>query len=408
MFGKRRTEVLVVGAGPVGLLVALRLAERGVKVQIIDKHRRTGVHGYALALHPRTLQLLDQSGLAADLIARGHRIDNVVFMDGERVRVTLPLSKLKEKFPFALVLPQREIESALEARLRVAGVRVNWNHRLQNFQTDGDTVVSEIARLDQAPSGYPVARLEWIISKILSTTSSYLVGADGYHSLVRTQLDLAFKRLAPEETFAVFEFESPFEAGHDVRVLPVPGQAAALWPMGHRRFRFAFQVANPDEFEPTSACLNGLIARRAHWFPAVEGPVHWSTLTRFDRRMAAGFGQGRTWLAGDAAHLTSPLGAQSMNAGLDEAVALAAAIADSLQGGGSSEALKAFDSSRQREWRRLHGLEAIPGALGKDDEWFRAVAGTIRSALPATGDDLECLLRHVEDDVAITPTLGDV
>jgi 2-polyprenyl-6-methoxyphenol hydroxylase-like FAD-dependent oxidoreductase len=96
------------------------------------------------------------------------------------------------------------------------------------------------------------------------------------------------------------------------------------------------------------------------------------------------------------------VGVQSLNAGLDEAASLASLVAQSLQGGGSTAGFDAYDADRQREWRRLHGLEGIPGAAGGDDEWFRGRVGAIRASLPATGDDLECLLRHVEDDITVS------
>ena len=92
MFTKHQTEVLVIGAGPVGLLTALRLTDHGVDVQIVDKHRRTGFHSYGLAVHSGTLELLDEMGLAEGLVAVGHQVDKVVFYDVDQPRAEISLA----------------------------------------------------------------------------------------------------------------------------------------------------------------------------------------------------------------------------------------------------------------------------------------------------------------------------
>ena len=117
---EERTEVLVVGAGPVGLLTAILLAEAGVEVKIIDREERTTARSYACALHPRTLKLLAEMGLAAPLLERGRRIETVAFYDGAARQAEVNLSELGGEFPFMVILPQNVFEEALEQRLRKA------------------------------------------------------------------------------------------------------------------------------------------------------------------------------------------------------------------------------------------------------------------------------------------------
>ena len=141
---EERTEVLVVGAGPVGLLTAILLAEAGIPVRIIDREARTTVRSYACALHPRTLKLLDRMGLAAPIIERGRRIEKIAFYDGTARQGEVKLSKLGGEFPFMVILPQNVFEEALEERLRKAGTAVNWNHRFHDLQSDAGEVAATL------------------------------------------------------------------------------------------------------------------------------------------------------------------------------------------------------------------------------------------------------------------------
>src|SRR6185436_9986543 len=128
-----QTEILVVGAGPVGLLTALVLAEAGVEVRIIDQEERTAGRSYACALHPRSLQLLHRLGLASDAVEQGRKISRLAFYDGSLRQAEIDFSKLGGEFPFLLTLPQVAFENLLEQRLRHAGVKILWNRRLDAF-----------------------------------------------------------------------------------------------------------------------------------------------------------------------------------------------------------------------------------------------------------------------------------
>ena len=122
---EERTEVLVVGAGPVGLLTAILLAEAGIEVRIIDREERTTSRSYACALHPRILQLLAGMGLAAPVVEAGRRLETIAFYDGASRQAEVKLSQLGGAFPFMVILPQNAFESLLEQRLRKLGVAVN-------------------------------------------------------------------------------------------------------------------------------------------------------------------------------------------------------------------------------------------------------------------------------------------
>ena len=130
MFGSRNAEVLIVGAGPAGLSAALFLARHEVPVEIIDEEFRPAAHSYALALHPRSLELLEPTGVMSGLLAHGRRIEKIVIHGPAGKQVQLDLTRLACRYPFVLVTPQNELEAVLEQALHDHHVTVHWNHRI--------------------------------------------------------------------------------------------------------------------------------------------------------------------------------------------------------------------------------------------------------------------------------------
>src|SRR5687768_182335 len=118
MFSHADPEVLVVGAGPVGLVAALFLQQHGVRVEIIDMHQRTTQHSYALAIHPRTLRMLDEAGLSDELIAAGRKLTKVAYYEGRERRAEIDYSRLGSRHPYLLLVRQSLLERAAEQALR--------------------------------------------------------------------------------------------------------------------------------------------------------------------------------------------------------------------------------------------------------------------------------------------------
>ena len=216
---EERTEVLVVGAGPVGLLTAILLAEAGIEVRIIDREERTTSRSYACALHPRTLKLLEGMGLAAPMLEAGRRVERIAFYDGATRQAGVKLSELGGAFPFMVILPQNAFESLLEQRLRKLGVAVNWNHRFADLHNDGETVVATIEELGATAAGYIVPHWETVVKRSFPVRAQFLVGADGYGSLVRQRLGIENTRVAGPEFFAAYEFEPEEKVEDEVRVV---------------------------------------------------------------------------------------------------------------------------------------------------------------------------------------------
>jgi len=163
MFSHPDPEVLVVGAGPVGLVAALFLQQYGVRVEIVDMHQRTTQHSYALAIHPHALRMLDEAGLSEGLIAAGRKLTKVAYYEGRERHAEIDYSALASKHPYLLVIRQSVLERAAEEALRRRQLTVLWGHRLQALTMNGTPFRADVAKLDQVAMGYPVARSEWVV-----------------------------------------------------------------------------------------------------------------------------------------------------------------------------------------------------------------------------------------------------
>ncbi len=392
---KRESDVLVVGAGPVGLFTALCLAERGVGVQVIDKEWRGSVHSYALALHPESLRLLAEHGVAEDDLGRCHRIERIAFYDGEKPASIIDFAKLDSPYPYVLVVPQSSVEHAVEKQLEHRKVRVFWNHQAMNMEQTKDAVAARVARMEKFSTGYPIAHTEWMVTKETDTRHGFVVGADGYQSFVRKQFDVDFENVGKAEAFCVFEFpcEIPFE--REARVVFHEGTTNVIWPLGEGRGRWSFQVDPSDPPAPKIETLKKMIAERAPWFDGNIEEITWATTAMFERRLVNRFGTDRIWLAGDAAHGAGPVGAQSMNVGLREAHDLVGCLTEGMRTSSAGAALESYGSERQDEWRRLLCMGSAVEADSAASDWTRGQADRILPCIPASGKDLRLLLGQI-------------
>ena len=395
MFHHRDPEVLVVGAGPVGLVAALFLKQHGVRVEIIDMHQRTTQHSYALAIHPRTLRMLDEAGISDGLTAAGRKVTTVAFYEGPERRAEIDYSALASRHPYLLVVRQSLLERAVEQALRQKQINVLWGHRLQALDANGPAAVAEVAKLDQVATGYPVARSESVVVRTETIRPAHVIGADGYDSAVRRMAGIEMEVRGAAQIFSVYEIEATGELPAEVRVILDPGVTSVYWPLEGGRCRWGFQIHDTAGHDASMATLQQLLAARAPWWTSRPTQIYWSTLGLFESRLARSFGKGAVWLAGDAAHQAAPVGVQSMNSGIVEARELAARIGSIQHDGGSPALLQEFATATYEAWQQLFvaggAVAARPGA----SEWVRHNAARILACTPASGDELEPLLQQI-------------
>ncbi len=425
MFGESTPEVLVVGAGPVGQFAALALARRGVRVRIVDRGLWPCAQSYALALHPESLALLQEFGLLDSVIGGARLVSNLKLYDSAGQQAEVKLGSGDGPLASMAVLRQDALESLLEDALKLHGVNVEWRSEVSRLTPERDHAGVTIDRFEKESRGYIVAHTEWVLAKSTKLKVPFVIGADGYNSRVRRALELDFHEVGPAQYFAVFEFKSDASESTDMRIVLGDGTTDVLWPLPGGYCRWSFEL--PDYHDTAiedlkqglssagfdmpserakerlymteskespileAANLRRLIAERAPWFTGSIGEISWKSVVRFERRLSSGFGQGRMWLAGDSAHLTGPVGVQSMNLGLAEAHELASVLHGILRNADSPAELEAFNQRWMRTWRELHNLGGGLRAGEGTEAWVGQNADRLTACLPGYGKNLAAM-----------------
>jgi len=290
--------VLVVGAGPTGLAAALELARRGRPVRIVDRSAGRSRHSKALGVNARTLELLEPSGVTERLLATGLRIRRLHFRRDARLPATIELSRVGHRYDFMLALLQAETERILEEALAEHGVQVEWSTTFLGLEADAERIRAQFAAAGTEQS----------------VEADHLLGADGAHSAVRDALGLPFDGTTdPLEWWLVdVRMEWPF-APAEMSLFARPAAVLAVIPIAPGLFRLVSNGPEPRDLLPAGANVQEEV---------------WRSAFRISYRQVRSYQQGRVFLAGDAAHVHSPVGARGMNLGIEDGTIFAAKLAE--------------------------------------------------------------------------------
>lgn len=326
--------VLVAGAGPTGLMMAANLSLHGVRCRIIDKAAARSDKSKALAIHARTLEIFESLGIADEVVRRGQKLRgmHIAVEGGTAIHATF--DRLSSRYPYVLALPQSETERILEERLGKFGVQVERQSELIGLSPDADSVAARIRRPDASEDRLP---------------ASYLIGCDGAHSSVRHALGLRFEGVAYEELFVLADVQIAWQFGDDeARAYLSREGTAAYFPMGHGRYRLIVEIAPGGAQlspEPTLAEVQAMVDRLGPPGTVLSDP-HWLANFRIHRRKVASYREGRVFVAGDAAHIHSPVGGQGMNTGIQDAHNLAWKLALVLKNAAPPSLLDSYHAER--------------------------------------------------------------
>jgi len=339
----RETDVLIVGAGPTGLVLALWLTRLGVRVRIVDKTGEPGTTSRALAVQARTLELYQQIGLADAVMERGQKVVAAhLWVAGRKVTRAVfgAMGEGLSPFPFALVFPQDEHERLLIDRLAAVGVQVERRTELEGFEEAADGVVARLQRPDGTQE---------------SCVAAYIAGCDGAHSTVRRTLEIGFSGGVYAHLFYVADVEaSGVPMNGDLQVALDRTDFLAIFPMkGEGRARLIGTVREAAERPSERLAWTDVSQRVIDWIHLDVKRVNWFSTYRVHHRVAAHFRKGRAFLLGDAAHIHSPVGGQGMNTGIGDAVNLAWKLAAVLHRRADASLLDSYEPERIAFARRL-------------------------------------------------------
>jgi 2-polyprenyl-6-methoxyphenol hydroxylase-like FAD-dependent oxidoreductase len=409
----RHVDVLVVGAGSVGLTAAAELRRRGVDVRCVDAAVQHNVSTKALGLQARTLELFERLGVVEDAVARGLPVRKFNIMSEEHQIAQFDLGGLDTPYPYLLMLPQNTTEEILRRRLEQLGGQVESGVELVGFTQDADGVDAVLR--DGGRSQH--VRADW------------LIGADGAHSFVRHQVGLRFEGGAFREEFATADVRVDWRLPMDqLFAFLNRGNFIAYFPMvgGWHRVAIAYNTRSAPDGDVTLAEVQRAIDTCG---PAGARVIDIGDRSRFviHQRTVEQQSVGRVFLAGDAAHVHSVVGAQGLNIGVQDSFNLAWKLAAVIAGHGTPELLKSYTAERQPAARRIvagtrratrmtllrrapavfarrhvaplvlrrHRVRStIEHALSQLDISYRA-PGSVASGVPSTGDRApDAPLRH--------------
>jgi 2-polyprenyl-6-methoxyphenol hydroxylase-like FAD-dependent oxidoreductase len=335
--------VLIVGAGPTGLVLALWLTRLGTAVRIIDKTAEPGTTSRALAVQARTLEFYHQVCIADAVIAGGVKIANLNFWVKGARAARVPLQRLGEglsPYPFALVFPQDAHERLLIEQLDALGVRVERQTELLRFEQHDGGVRAALRRLDGSEE---------------MCEAAYLAGCDGASSTVRGELAIGFPGGTYTGLFYVADVEATGPATDDEPHLDLEdADFLAVFPLqGRGRLRLVGIVRDLPGGEHGTLTFDDVKDKALERLKLSIAKVNWFSTYRVHHRVAHHLREGRVFLLGDAAHIHSPVGGQGMNTGIGDAVNLAWKLAAVLKEDAPDNLLDTYEPERIAFARRL-------------------------------------------------------
>lgn len=348
------TDVLIAGAGPIGLTAAIELRRRGIRCRIVDPLLEPPQYAKAVGVQPRTLEVFEGMGVLRQILDASIQMrGQVVYVNGSevsRIDLTLP-----PEVPFGFAsIPQYDTERILRDRLATLDLPIERGTSLSRFDQDDTEVTAVLA----GPDGEEIV------------TARYLVGCDGAHSITRKTLGLTFEGAAFEEQYMLGDVEVDWvqPPGYGVRVMhqtdgttddllvciPLPGRGryrmsmlvpeelAAAKPSEPGSIAHGFEGGRKPELSHIQAVLDRLAPA-----PTTARNLRWSSVFRISHRIVDSYGRGRVFVAGDAAHIHPPTGAQGMNTGVQDAHNLAWKLALAVRGKASADLTNSYDAERR-------------------------------------------------------------
>lgn len=368
----KTTDVLIVGAGPVGMALAITLAQSGVRPLIVERADNQQTTSRAGVIHAHTLEVLDRLGVTRRMLAEGLKIKKFAFRDRDRRLGLIGFGDLPSKHRYLLMLPQDRTEAIMLDRLADLGVEIARGHTFRGFIEEAGRIVADIET----------------IKGRMTVGARYMVGADGMHSEVRKACGIPFDGAQYEGSFVLADVAIDDAGPRDeVTLFFSPEGLVVLAPLPGDRYRVVATVDQAPE-KPDAALIQQLLDARG---PAAKPigrvrDVSWSSRFHLHHRLARSYRKGRVFIAGDAAHAHSPAGGQGMNTGLVDAFTLGSLLTAVLSGRASEQTLDRYEILRRPAAAKVLALSgrltAAATLVGPWKRRLRNIALFVASKLP--------------------------
>lgn len=303
-------KILIVGAGPSGLMMASCLKHHGVSFTIIDSKEKTTEFSKALGMQARSLEAFLDLGLSNQMVKNGIEMKSITFYKDINLLARIDFSSLESEFPFILGIPQSETEKILNENIKSAGFNVSWQTTLVDFEEEESGLSCTIDKE----------------GKIHTEVFDFVIGCDGIHSKVREILKIPFLGMKNPENFAIADVDIE----GDINLLEISTYISKddnglimIFPLSKNRGRIIINNCLLEKHVvPTLDYVQGVVKERLANKISLKN-LHWSSIFNVQYRKSTLFSKGRCFLVGDAAHVHSPIGGQGMNTGLQDAYNLA-------------------------------------------------------------------------------------
>jgi 2-polyprenyl-6-methoxyphenol hydroxylase-like FAD-dependent oxidoreductase len=326
-------DVVIVGAGPVGMALAITLAKSGVRPMVIERDQVQQTTSRAAVIHAHTLDILDRIGVADRMRSEGRLIRKFAIRDGGTALGKFSFDDLPSRNNFLLMLPQDRTEAIMLMELAARGIEISRGVTFCGMREAGDRVIVEL----KTPTG------------TRTVATRYLIGTDGMHSEVRKSCAIPFDGGQYEDSFVLADVTIDGAQGYDeVSLFFSPAGLMVVAPLPGGRFRVVATLDNAPE-KPDADLIQRLIDTRGPASPGMGTvrDVTWSSRFRLHHRLARKYRKGRVFIAGDAAHAHSPAGGQGMNTGIVDAYTLGRLLAGVLVGGAPDQTLDRYEDLRR-------------------------------------------------------------
>lgn len=332
---KDKVEVLIVGAGPAGLMMACQLDLHNISFRIIDKKNSPAIHSGALIVHARSLEILHQMGLAEKAMEAGMIAQTINLQFNQHKKFSLDISGMGKSlthFPYLLMIEQWQTENLLIGFLKEHGHSVENNTSLLAFKQENEIVTSQILQ--------PEGSIEFIKSR-------FLIGADGSNSQIRSQLNIPFPGKTQKSRLFITDCEARLQSpAREISFIFNSDFTSGFFPLTDNRWRVDGHIPFIEQEKVGFDDVKNYLANKLQLGIELHRP-QWFSVFRSHSRCAGLFRKNNCFLVGDAAHVHSPVGAQGMNTGLQDAHNLAWKLALFIHGKASENLLDTYETERR-------------------------------------------------------------